>query len=127
MLREMQRPSDPIIERMVQNLIREEIQHVSRERRSAHRESLIRPVTISLRHDEDIIVRGFTRNISPMGVGVISDLDFVVGGVSIIKIHSLENQDKRVLSECRWSNPFGDGWFVSGWNFLSVTRDSSGG
>ncbi len=123
MLREMQSPSDPVVERIVLQLLREESQLIARERRSAHRQSLIRPVTISLRSDEEIEIRGFTRNISTQGVGVISDLDFVDGGVAIIKIHSLDGRDTRILSECRWSNPFGEGWYASGWNFLNVARN----
>ena len=51
MLREMQTPSDPVLKRIVEQLVREEIQQIARERRSAHREPLIRPVTISLRSD----------------------------------------------------------------------------
>ena len=122
MLREMNMPSDPVVERIVEQLIREETQQIARERRSAHRQSIIRPVTVSLRSDENIIVHGFTRNISPKGVGLISDLNFVEGGLAVIRIHSLEKTGTRILSECRWTNPFGDGWFCSGWHFLNVAR-----
>ncbi len=116
---------DPVINRIVRQLIKEETQLTTRERRSAHRNPLVRPVTVSLRNDEDIVVRGFTRNISEMGVGIVSDLNFIEGGIAIIKIHSLEDEATRIIAECRWSKPFGDGWFASGWNFLNVARDNA--
>jgi hypothetical protein len=76
-----------------------------------------------MRDDEDFVIRAFTRNISGMGVGVVSDIKFDEGRVAYLKIHSLETKPMKFLATCRWSSNFGDGWFTSGWNFLNIVKD----
>lgn len=117
------RPANPLIERLIQQLVTEETRQNAIERRSLHRTPFFRPVLLTLRDEESTVVRGFSRNISPMGIGIVTDIDFVEGGVASIKIHSLERMAQSIISECRWSSPFGDGWFVSGWNFINLKRN----
>ena len=123
MLRDSHAAANPIVERFVKQLTAEECRHNSRERRSAHREPFFRPTIITMRDDKDFVVRAFTRNISSMGVGIVSDLKFTEGRMAYLKIHSLEQKPMKFLAECRWSHNFGEGWFTSGWNFLNIVKD----
>jgi hypothetical protein len=104
---------------LVEGIVEEEIAAV-RERRSAHRTSLVRPVTVKISEDEQIF--SFCRSISAQGMGVIMQNPPWLGTIATIHIHKLKGVPLVMRSELRWCEPFGDDWFATGWNFITEVR-----
>ncbi len=109
------------IQAVVQQLLVEDARFDEQERRSLHRETLVRPVTIALRESDEVL-GGICRNISVMGLCALTRKQIAEKEVAKICIHSLESDTKTFLVECRWSRRFGDGWFMSGWHFINLVK-----
>jgi PilZ domain len=112
-------PSSPYLEASIKELLLEDSMFDQNERRSLHREVLVRPVVLELR-DSDQIIEGFSRNISFRGVSLLTRRAVAPDTVAKILIHRLHHAPTQFLVECRWVGPFGVQWNVSGWNFLNV-------
>ena len=107
------------VETVIDQLLKENQSVMLRERRSASRQLFIRPVQIfrSLREPENVEL-GFSRDISEKGIGIITNTNWEKGTIVELEIHSLFNRNVRVAAEARWTEPFGRGWFFTGWYFL---------
>ena len=115
---------DSELNEMVEELLREDRQLTILERRSYHRQPFVRPVTIFPTRGMQVPVVGFSKNISPSGIGLLCMKGTPERLVARIEIHRTAGKPLAVLSECRWCDDFGDGWYISGWNFLSPVRTS---
>ena len=62
---------------------------------------------------------GFSRDISAQGIGVIRRVQWQPKTIATIKIHRLRGSEVAVRAEARWSEPYGDGWYLAGWLFLN--------
>ncbi len=140
MLRSSGPPPKPDIKRAIDDLLKEDARYDQSENRSAHRENLVRHLRIELRQsetsslaaqeedphsdDETNSCSGFSRNISATGVGLISKIQIQEKAVAMLSIDKLGANSKplAILSECRWCRPYGDNWFLSGWQFISLKR-----
>ncbi len=122
MLRSTTHAASPDLQRLVEQILDEETRVKIGERRDASRQQLSRPVVIEPREESGRKVNALTRDISGMGLGVISAEGFVPGTMARIEISRLQGASSIVLAECRWSDPFSNGWFLSGWNFVAVQR-----
>ena len=103
----------------VDQLLKENQAALLRERRSNNRKPFVRPVKIIAGRDHSESHDGFSRDISAQGIGVISRVQWQPQAIAIIEIHQLQGSDVAVRAEARWSEPFGDGWYSTGWRFLS--------
>lgn len=121
MLREAAVSVNSEVNDAVEQLLREDARFDELERRSLHRESLVRPVTVVDGETGDIM-GGVTRNISPMGVCLLTRKCLSGKKVSRIAVHRLDLEPAVFLAECRWSRAFGNGWFMSGWNFINLVQ-----
>ncbi|HMP77814.1 MAG TPA: PilZ domain-containing protein [Pirellulaceae bacterium] len=115
--------ANPVVAELVQRLLAEDCRFDAMERRSAIREHLVRPVTIRLR-DSNAEFPGFSRNISSNGICIITQDKVEERSFASIRIHRLEGEDVTILAECRWTKPFGASFYMSGWQFLGVGRNS---
>lgn len=89
------------------------------ERRTVHRTPLVRPVTMRITgKDEDFL--GFSKNISPLGIGLILDSEVAAGTTARLTIHSLVNKPVHIQSELRWCHPFCKDWYLTGWKFIAA-------
>lgn len=104
---------------VVEAIVDEEVTAV-RERRSAHRTSLVRPVTVCISDDQ--VAHCFCRSISVQGMGVIMQNPPWLGTIATLRIHKLKGPPLVMRSELRWCEPFGDEWFATGWNFITELR-----
>jgi len=104
---------------LVEGIVDEEVTAV-RERRSAHRTSLVRPVIVQVSGSESIFC--FSRTISVQGMGIIMQNPPWLGTIATVHIHKLKGEPLVMRSELRWCEPFGDEWFATGWNFLAEVR-----
>ncbi len=109
----------PELEVSVKQLLIEDALFEQNERRTVHREFLVRPALLELR-DSQKTFEGFTRNISYLGVSVVTKQPILPKAVAKIQIYRLNSVPSVFLAECRWTSPFGDDWNVTGWNFLNV-------
>ncbi len=111
---------DPVLANdQVRQLIRENEHERSRERRSIDRQPFVRPVQILVGRNREFIFDGFSRDISSLGMGVISQQEFPIGQVATLSVHPLgEDTEAAIRARLRWSREFGEGWYWSGWMFL---------
>lgn len=93
------------------------------ERRTEARHDLVRPVKIF--HSTISSCSGFSNNLSKQGIGVIIQQQLSVGMIAALSIHCLTSQPVNLKCELRWIDPFGKGWWMSGWKFLSVAPAAS--
>lgn len=122
MLRHSNIHANPVIVKAVEKLFDEDRQFERAERRISFREAISRPCRIRL-SGKDEIINGFTKNISFEGVGVITHESFQGDEEAKIEIHSSHDTNPVIFSRLAWCKPFGDGWYVSGWRFVTAVRD----
>ena len=111
--------TDDALAAAVTGIVQEELSALQ-ERRSAHREPLVRPVTIQIGGGEPLF--GFSKNISDNGIGVIMNAPPSSGTSARLSIQCLNRKPVVIRSELRWCEPFGTGWYVTGWKFLAEIR-----
>jgi hypothetical protein len=119
MLRDSITASSPHLEASVKQLMLEDSEFDQSERRTVHREFLVRPVLLELRENNQTI-EAFSRNISFMGISLITRSPVLPHSIAKLKIYRLNTEPSLFLAECRWTGPFGGEWNLSGWNFLNV-------
>jgi PilZ domain len=107
------------LELSVKELLLEDAIYDQQERRSVHREFLFRPVSLLL-NETDERVEGFTRNISFLGVSILTRSPVRIQTIATLQIYRISSHPSRFLAECRWLGPFGAEWNLSGWNFMNV-------
>lgn len=107
-----------MVSSVVDQLLKENQTCLLRERRATNRTTFTRPVVLTTgrgqRYD------GFSRDISNQGIGIIDQEKWPAGTIVEIEIHSLFGRNMKARAEARWSDAYGDGWYVTGWHFLDV-------
>jgi len=121
MLRESTLSVSCEIQDAVKQLLKEDARFDEVERRSLHRDTLVRPVTVLL-GDRAEVVGGVCRSISEMGTCLLTRRKPEEKAVAKICIHCLDSEDRVFLAECRWHRQFGTGWYISGWNFIHLVQ-----
>ncbi len=107
-----------IMKEQIERLIRENQAQILRDRRAQQRQPFARPVTLYIGRNLNEPWRAFSRDLSHEGLSLISELSWEVGRVATVDIHALSGPPVRLRAEVRWSEPFGKGWYLSGWHFL---------
>jgi hypothetical protein len=123
MLEDLPKARSIELDRAFKALMAEEQQRQIDDRRSCGRLPFVRPLSVSPRGITGQHFEAFSRNISPLGLGVVSREAFKMGDVATIEIHRFNRPPIAILAECRWADNFGTNWYFSGWSFLSVARD----
>jgi hypothetical protein len=121
MLRESTLSVSCEVQNAVKQLLAEDARFDEQERRSLHRETLVRPITMLLGESGEV-VGGICRNISSMGACLLTRRPPEEKSVAKICIHCLDGAPKVFLAECRWNRLFGTGWYMSGWNFIHLVK-----
>ncbi len=103
----------------IEELMRENQAVDARERRGVDRKPFPRPVKVVFGRQQPQTHEAFSRDISLRGIGMISKCEFSPNTIATIHIHRLKGKDVAVRAELRWCQPYGEGWFLSGWSFLS--------
>lgn len=99
----------------------ETVQAEEDERRSVSREPFFRAVTVEVDHQGGPQqLSGFSRDISPKGIGLLHNFPLQPADEVVLTIHS-ENLGKiRVRSQIMWCSPCTEGWHLSGARFLEL-------
>lgn len=103
----------------IERLLRESLDKKLRSPRAQPRQAFVRPVTVYIGRDPGELLRAFSQDLSQEGIGLITDVAWEAGRVATLEIHSLFGPPVRLRAEVRWCEPFGTGWYISGWHFLS--------
>ncbi len=119
MLRDAVSSTHSDVQFAVEQLLIEDARFDELERRSLHREYLVRPVTIAI-SDTGELIGGMSRNISGAGICILARKPVADRAMGRISIHGLGSQPTAFRAECRWSRPFGAGWYMSGWHFIGL-------
>jgi len=104
----------------IQRLIKEiqkETAKFDRDLRSTHRENLVLPANLEMKN---VVHDGFTRNISASGVCIVTLAEIPDRSLATISIYRIGGSPCRLVAECRWTKPFGDSFWISGWQFGSI-------
>ena len=103
----------------VAKLLKDNETAMLRERRAVDRKPFARPVTIESGKSPDEIHEAFARDISPLGIGIISRVNWRERTRACLSIHTVvRNEQTRLLAEAKWTKPFGKGWYLTGWHFI---------
>jgi hypothetical protein len=113
------------LHQVVDQLVAEERECGPGERRSAHRQPFMRPVSVHPRREPGTVWQAFSKNVSSQGLGLVTPHAVEIGTIAKLGIHRTVGPAVHLLAECRWCDTFGDGWFVHGWNFINVARPES--
>ncbi|TWT93762.1 PilZ domain-containing protein [Stieleria varia] len=106
------------VEDLIRELLEEDAYYDRTEHRSTHRETLVRPVQISIRGGETI--SAFSRNVSAAGMGLITNQVIAERAIGVLTIERIKGMPSRLLAECRWCRSYGGDWKISGWQFINV-------
>lgn len=121
MLRSSGPAARPDIQRCIDALLKEDVNFDRTENRTAIRENLVRAAEIQIRDPEQTF-DAFSRNVSATGIGLITKDEVAERTVATIKIFGLDGKETSILSECRWCKKYGDKWYLTGWQFISLKR-----
>ena len=102
----------------IDELLAESATNPDFERRSSDRKPIVRPITIRSGRDRDRVTIAYSRDVSQAGLGIVSRENWQPRTIADLEIHLISNQEARVRAEVRWSKPFGDGWFLTGWKLM---------
>ncbi len=119
----MLRSSTGFVSQQVETLINQisvEDKRFERELRSVHREKLIIPAEVLF--DSGETLPAFTRNISAKGVCILCCQEIEPKTTATLKLHRISQASSNIVAECRWSKPFGEQYWVSGWLFIQVKK-----
>ncbi len=100
----------------IHELILEAHQDNLRDRRSAARYPFFRRLAI---RGEDASVIIFSREISTIGLGLFHNVELTPGEVELL-IPSKRGYSIRVRTRIVWCQPCGEGWFISGGQFVGA-------
>lgn len=105
----------------IQFLLKEYETEVLHDRRSVRRKPFVRPVVIRAGRNRDEIHHVFSRDISSVGIGVISQVNWAENTVAKLSIESIaKKRTVTVEAQARWTEPYGEGWYITGWKFLNA-------
>jgi hypothetical protein len=88
-------------------------------RRLRQRIPFFRPISIGLDAQGNSQLFGFSRDISPDGIGLLHGVPLDSGKVSL-DILSPQGHWHNISTDIRWCKAAGEGWYVSGGSFLSL-------
>jgi hypothetical protein len=112
------------VEDTVRQLLDEAKQQVYRElieRRSKVRYPFFRPVTLSVDQNASRRLSVFTRDISRSGVGLLHNMPLEQVDATLT-IPSDYGNESIMRIRIAWCRPCGEGWYVSGAEFLGLAR-----
>ena len=102
----------------IEALLKDHETEMLRDRRSVRRKSLVRPMSIACGRHRDKVYGAFSRDISHVGIGTISQLEWPESTMATLTVHSISKRKLVFEAQARWNEEFGENWFLTGWSFL---------
>ncbi len=108
------------IEESVKRLL-DEAKAAIEERGDAIRTPFFGPINITIvEKSQQWQFSGFSRELSSSGIGMLHSMPLEAGEVVLVTISRRSAPDIRLRSKLRWCEPCGEGWYISGAEFLDV-------
>ena len=103
----------------VECLLKENQTELLAERRGVQRKPFVRPVTIRAGKNFDLVSFAFSRDLTPVGIGLISQVAWKERTRAKIEVVSTERHEcYAIYAQVKWTRAFGDNWFYTGWSFI---------
>jgi hypothetical protein len=100
----------------IHELILEAHQDNLRDRRATPRFPFFRRIAIRMPGAEPV---AFSREISSLGIGMLHNVELELGEVELA-IPNKRGLSIRVRTRIRWCQPCGEGWYISGGEFVGA-------
>jgi hypothetical protein len=113
---------DPRAGMGIHELVLEAHQDVRKDRRSETRYPFFRQITLQVAGGAPCVA--FSREISPVGIGLLHNAQLTPGEVEL-SIPSRKGYSIRVRTKILWCQPCGEGWYISGGHFVGTAWVSS--
>jgi hypothetical protein len=120
MRNQVQHAANPEIDRLIQQIVKEDANYALTEMRSVHRENLVVPVTLVF--SDGSTQHTHSRNISSIGICLIGTESIPINELVDLEIYRLKGSPSRIVADPRWCKPFGSTYFMSGWKFVQLKR-----
>lgn len=101
----------------IHELVVEAHQDVSKDRRAEVRYPFFRRILLQVSGGQTCVA--FSREISPVGIGLLHDVALAPGEVEL-SIPSKKGYSIRVRTRILWCQPCGEGWYLSGGQFVGT-------
>jgi len=101
----------------IRTLLKDKDTELLRDRRTNPRRSFARPVRIALGRNRKVF-HAFSRDLSDRGMGIICQSPLDVHEIGWLTVDLLNSRSVTIRAKSKWSEPFGDKWFLTGWSFL---------
>jgi hypothetical protein len=101
----------------IHELVVEAHQDVRKDRRAETRYPFFRQISLQMPGGEPCVA--FTREISAVGIGLLHNVHVAPGEVEL-SIPSRRGYSIRVRTKILWSKPCGEGWYISGGQFVGT-------
>lgn len=72
----------------------------------------MRPVRITISDEPGFDV--FLKNMSKHGTGIVTNRILNEGAIAVLTIHCTQGHPVHIKSALRWSDPYGQGWCLTG-------------
>jgi hypothetical protein len=99
------------------DILREARHNEKMEGRNDARHPFFRPVSI---RDGDIRLSGFSRDVSETGIGLLHNFELTLGEVEV-RVPTDQGVSVHVRTRITWCTPIGEGWYISGGEFVAIT------
>ena len=111
----------PEVERLINQVIVDDARY-DRDLRSVHREKVVLPVNLKFMNGLPSI-SAFSRNLSVSGACLITRQLIELDTTVMLQIYRLDGRTSQVVAECKWCKPFGQEYWMSGWQFLRLPKN----
>ncbi len=101
----------------IHELVVEAHQEVWKDRRGEVRYPFFRPISVQVPSGRPCVA--FSREISSVGIGLLHSEQLATGEVEL-SIPSKKGYSIRVRTKILWCKPCGEGWFISGGQFVGT-------
>ena len=103
----------------IDSLLKENQSELLEDRRCVDRRPFVRPATIRAGRDHELVAFAFSRDVTPIGIGLISQVAWKERCVATIEIHSTKQHEGfSFIAEVRWTRAYGERWYYTGWRFV---------
>lgn len=106
----------------IHELVVEAHQDVRKDRRAETRYPFFRQIVLEAPDGQPCVA--FSREISAVGIGLFHNVQLTTGDVEL-SIPSKRGYSIRVRTRILWCQPCGEGWFISGGQFVGTAFVSS--
>jgi hypothetical protein len=115
---------DQLLDKVVDVLLKESREGAD-ERRAEYRDPYFVPVRVTFPGGNGRQFSCFSRDVSVAGMGLLHYMELARGEV-VLTIPSKSFGDVRIHSEIIWCRPCGEGWYMSGVQFIALLAAERG-